>query len=115
MWPKSFQEAFCDRFACSPGAYERRVFWQSIHRRSLPIALLIFVLFRRYFDLDMQTIRQLGVSRSAEEFRGEIESFRYEYRMRGGFFRETLGVRISGKRLMALLYSTFPQTPGQTR
>jgi hypothetical protein len=42
------------------------------------------------------------VCRSPQEFRGELESFRYEYRMRGGLARQ-LRVRVSGKRRMDLL------------
>jgi len=102
MWPKTFREAFCERFNCPAEEFERRVFWRCLHRRSLPLAWLVYVLRRQYFALDFQTIRQLAVSRSPQEFRGELESFRYEYQMRGGVLRD-LRVRISGKRLISLL------------
>ena len=107
MWPKTFRETYCDRFGCPADAFEKRVFWRCLYRRSLPLAWLVHLLNRQYFDLDLQTIRQLGVSRSAQEFRGELEAFRYEYRMRGGLFRK-LRVRVSGKRLVALLRETCP-------
>ncbi len=102
MWPKTFREAFCERFDCPPEEFERRVFWRCLYRRSLPLAWLVYLLNRSYFLPDLQTIRQLGVSRSPEEFRGELEAFRYQYRTRGGILRE-LRVRVSGKRLVTLL------------
>jgi hypothetical protein len=102
MWPKTFRESFCERFSCPPENFEKRVFWRCLYRRSLPLAWLASLLHRHHFDLDMQTIRQLGVCRSPQEFRAELESFRYEYRTRGGLLRR-LRVRVSGKRLIGLL------------
>jgi hypothetical protein len=102
MWPKTFRESFCERFGCPPEAFERRVFWRCLYRRSLPLSLVVYLVNRNYFALDLQTIKQLGVARSLQEFRGELESFRYEYRMRGGLLRN-LRVRVSGKRLMGVL------------
>jgi len=102
MWPKTFRESFCERFGCPPENYEKQVFWRCLYRRSLPLAWLIYLVRRKHFDLDLQTIRQLGVCRSPQEFRAELESFRYEYRSRGGMLRQ-IRVRVSGKRLIGLL------------
>jgi hypothetical protein len=102
MWPKTFRESFCERFGCAPDAFESRVFWRCLYRRSLPLAMLVYAVKRSYFALDFQTIRQLAVVRTDQEFRAELEAFRYEYRMRGRLF-QGLRVRISGKRLIALL------------
>ncbi len=114
MWPKTFREMFCERWGCSADAFERRVFWQCLHRRSLPLAALVYAFHRKYFELDLQTIRQLGVSRSPQEFRAELESFRYEYRSRGGFLRQ-IRVRVSGKRLITLLREVAPTTDQRPR
>jgi hypothetical protein len=107
MWPKTFRESYCERFGCPAEAFENRVFWRCLYRRSLPLAWLVHLLNRPHFELDRQTIRQLGVTRSPQEFRSELEAFRYEYRMRGGFLRQ-LRVRVSGKRLVALLREVCP-------
>jgi hypothetical protein len=108
MWPTTFQEQFCQRVGCLPDAYGRKVFWRCLHRRSLPLAALIHLLNRNFFELDFATIRQLGLARSFAEYRAEVDSFRYECGMRGGFLRRTLRVRVSGGRLMALLLSVRP-------
>jgi hypothetical protein len=106
MWPKSFREIYCERFGCPSEDFERRVFWRCLYRRSLPLSLLVHWLNRKHFELDLQTIRQLGVCRSTQEFRSELESFRYEYQMRGGFLRQ-FRVRVSGKRLTGLLHQVL--------
>ena len=115
MWPKTFREKFCDRFGCPPEAFERRVFWRCLHRRTLPLALIVYLIHRQHFAHDLQTIRQAGLCRSPEEFRSELEAFHYESRMRGGLLRN-LKVRLSGRRLMDLgrqleqpLAQTLPQ------
>jgi hypothetical protein len=107
-WANSFREAFCQRFACSPEEFEKRVLWRALYRRSLPLSALVYSWNQRFFDLDLRTIRQLGLARSSEEFRAEIESFRFESRMQRGFLKRTLRLRISGKRLMQLLEEVAP-------
>ena len=103
MWPRSFQEAFCDQTGCSPEEFEIRVFWRCLHRRALPLSALIYRANRSFFELDFRTIRQLGVAKSFEEFGEEVNSFRSDNRRHGGFLRRRLRVRISGRRLMKLI------------
>ena len=107
-WANSFREAFCQRFACPAEEFEKRVLWRGLYRRSLPLSALVYSWNPRYFDLDVRTIRQLGLTRSSEEFRAEIDSFRFESRMQRGFLKRTLRLRISGKRLMQLLDEVSP-------
>ena len=109
-WASNFREAFCRRFQCPQEEFEKRVFWRSLYRRSLPLAWALFAIRRRYFELDFRTIRQLGICRNAAEFRSELDSYRMEYRMERGFLRNTLRVRVSGKRLMALLGEVAPES-----
>jgi hypothetical protein len=107
-WVKSFREAFCERFACPPEEFEKRVLRRALYRRSRPLSALLYSWNPRFFDLDLRTIRQLGLARSSEEFRAEIDSFRFESRMQRGFLKRTLRLRISGKRLMRLLEEVAP-------
>ncbi len=107
-WTKTFREAFCARFACAAENYERRVFWRALHRRCLPLAALIYALAPRYFELDLQAIRQLGLATSSAEFRAEIDSFRSDYRMSRHWLKNSLRLRISGKRLMGILTDVSP-------
>jgi len=103
MWPRSFRDAFCQVTGCGAEDFEIRVFWRCLHRRSLAISALIYLMRPTYFSFDFQTIRQLGVATSFEEFGAEIDSFRSDNRRHGGLLRRTLRVRVSGRRLMDLI------------
>ncbi len=96
-WTKTFREAFCARFACAAENYERRVFWRALHRRCLPLAALIYALAPRYFELDLQAIRQLGLATSSAEFRAEIDSFRSDYRMSRHWLKNSQRLRIRAR------------------
>jgi len=102
MWTKTFCERYCERFGCPAEDFEKRLFWKCLYRRSLPLSVLVHRLRPAHFEPDRQAIRQLGLCRSSQEFRVELESFRYDYQTHGGMLRQ-LRVRISGKRLTALL------------
>ncbi len=114
MWAKSFRESYCEALGCPVEDFQRRVFWRCLYRRSLPLSVLVYWLKPKHFDLDLQTIRQLGVCRSTQEFRAELEAFRYEYQMQGGILRQ-LRVRVSGKRLMGLLREVLEATDQPVR
>ena len=105
MWPKSFRELFCETHGCPPEAFESRVFWRCLHRRSLPVSALLYRVKPSLFEADFRTIRQLGVAKSFEEFGQEVNSFRSDNRRHGGLLRRTLRVRVSGRRLMKLVFS----------
>jgi len=107
-WPKSFRDACCEHFECSSDDFGRLVFRRGVHRRALPLTALIYDLNRSYFEKESDTIGYLGNTRSAEEFRAEVATYRSYYRRRGGFLRKVLCLRLSGKRLMDLLNEVSP-------
>jgi len=105
-WTKSFREAYLDRFACAPEAFEKDLLRRGLHRRALPLVLVIRGCAPRFFEMELRTIRYLGNSCSSAEFRAELDSYRSEYRRRGGVLRNLLAVRLSGTRLIAILMET---------
>jgi hypothetical protein len=78
----------------------------------LPLTALVYLCNRHYFDVDFRTIRQLGLARSSEEFRAEIDAFRFDYRFQPRLFKRSLRLRISGKRFMKLLNAVSPAREG---
>jgi hypothetical protein len=104
VWPKDFREEFCQHEKCPPVAFERRVFWRCLHRRSLPLAALVYTLYPAFFEPDLRAIQQLAVTRSFEEFAREVDSLRSDNQRHGGFLRRKLRLRISGRRLMRLVF-----------
>jgi hypothetical protein len=77
---------------------------------------LVYRINPSFFELDFRTISQLGVARSFEEFGEEVNSFRSENRRHGGFLRRTLRLRVSGRRLMDLVFDLPGDMPiGEAR
>lgn len=102
-WTKSFREAYLERFQCGADGFESDLLRRGLHRRALPLAWLIRRLAPDYFDLELHTVRYLGNSRSSEEFRAELDSYRSEYRRMGGVLRTVFAIRLSGTRLVGVL------------
>jgi hypothetical protein len=100
---KSFREAYLDWTQCSPESFGDVILRHGLHRRALPLAWAVRALLPNFFELELRTISYLGNSRSSEEFRAELDSYRSEYRRHGGFLRNVFGVRLSGRRLMGIL------------
>ena len=86
------------------------MFWRCLYRHALPFAALIYLVNRDFFSEDFRAIKQLGLSRSPEEFRQEVETFRYLNRTRAGILRGRLKIRVSGHRLARLSQEMFPRT-----
>ena len=112
---KNFRELFCDHFGCPLEAYERTVFWRCLHRRTLPLAALIYFINRDFFRRDFDTIRQLGVTRGQGEFQKEVEDYYFNMRSYGNVLQRSLLVRVSGQRLVRLSrlvrHATAPPEP----
>jgi len=49
------------------------MFWRCLYRHALPIAALIYMVNRDFFSEDFRVIKQLGLSRSPEEFRQAMD------------------------------------------
>ncbi len=89
--------------------FENEILRRGLHRRTRLIAWAIRAVQPKFLDLEMRTIRYLGNARSSEEFRAELDAYRSEYRNHGGLLRNTLGVRLSGSRLMLILNEVSPE------
>jgi hypothetical protein len=81
------------------------------HRRALPLSALLYRVNPGFFEPDFRTIRQLGLARSFEEFGQEVNSFRSDNRRHGGLVRRRLRVRVSGRRLMQLVFTLPSDMP----
>jgi hypothetical protein len=87
---------------CDETAYLRRVFWRALPRMALPVAGLIWLVHRPYFARDLALIHELGQTRDASEFHYLVEQFRDEVIRSGGWERNALRLRVSGRRLRRL-------------
>jgi len=97
-----FRDQAMAQWDCDETAYRRRVFWRSIPRVSLPLVALVWLVRRSYFTRDLQLIQELGQTSDATEFHYLVEQFRDEAIRTGGWGRNVLRLRVSGRRLRRL-------------
>lgn len=97
-----FRDQAMAQWECHEAAYLRRVFWRAVPRVSLPLAALVWLVRREFFARDFALIRELGQTRDETEFRILIEEFRDETIRTGGWARNFLRLRVSGRRLLRL-------------
>lgn len=100
--PPDFRTAFCTMARCPDLAFERAVFWHSLHRHAVPLAWLLRWLRPAFFREDDQLIQQVGRDRSLEEVAEDIEHFQYGNRVHSHWLRTGLRMHIAPQRLAAL-------------
>jgi len=59
-WPKTFKEAFCEKYRCSQDQYIRRAFRACLYRRAVLFAPVIKALSPNFFQVDMDAIERVG-------------------------------------------------------
>ncbi|MBI4659717.1 MAG: hypothetical protein HY735_12825 [Verrucomicrobia bacterium] len=110
LWPKTFKQAYCEKFHCLEEAYEKEVFWRCLYRHALPFAASIYRKKPEFFREDFDLIREVGNMEDADTFRSEI-NFYYGRNIRErNWLRRKLCIRLSAKRLMKLKNDVF-RTP----
>ena len=97
-----FRDQAMTQWKCPEPAYLRRVFWRALPRVSLPLAACVWLVRRKFFARDFALIRELGQTRDATEFYILVEQFRDEMIRSGGWARNILRLRVSGRRLRRL-------------
>jgi hypothetical protein len=96
----SFKELFCRENACRPEEFETRLFWRSLHRHAIPLAMVLLRVSPSFFREDFDLLRDVGTSRSRGEVVNELNRF-YGRNMRDrNWFRKHLVIRVSGKRVL---------------
>jgi hypothetical protein len=98
----TFRDQVMAQWKCNERTYVSNVFWHALPRVALPLAALLWVVRRDHFERDFMLIRELGETRGAIEFQALIEQFRSETIHTGGWSRNVLRLRVSGRRLQRL-------------
>ncbi|MEW6158116.1 MAG: hypothetical protein AB1813_11825 [Verrucomicrobiota bacterium] len=97
---ETFQQIYCRRYNCPPEQFAERFFWRCIFPHAIPLAWIIRMIKRDYFKPDFMIIRQLALCTALREVSALANALHYDYHYQWPFIRETLRVRISGKRLV---------------
>jgi hypothetical protein len=99
---RTFRKAFCEKYGCPEEAFEKRIFWQCLYRRSILLTWLIYIFSPKYFWWDFQAIRSLGSAQSEQEFLHAINRLWGLTQKGGSPLRNFFRVRLSGNKLIAL-------------
>lgn len=102
-WSKSFRESFCEKYGCPPERFVRLATRKCLPWRVRLLRPLILLLHPDHFEMDFEFIERAGNSMSWSEIHGTIGAFDSNNRLRGGFYRNRLKLRASGKRLSRLV------------
>ncbi len=112
-WPKSFRDAFCEHDQCAPEEYVRRATRIALPWRVRLLRPLIQLLSPDYFQPDYEFLELAGHARSWRDLHAAIGTFQSNNRLRGGFYRNRLKFRASGRRVTRLTEQLFPaDSPG---
>jgi|YNPBryantNP2012_1023418.scaffolds.fasta_scaffold03727_1 hypothetical protein len=106
-WPKTFKEAFCERYQCPPDQYLRRAFQKCLYRRAVFLAPIIMLVSPAFFQVDMDVIERIGSARSWRELHAELKAFSINSRLRTRPLRSQFRLRVSGNRICKLAELLF--------
>ena len=98
----NFRDAFCHHHRCSPEQFEHKVFFAAVQPSRLPLVLVFWVLDRSLFDTDFDIIRALGDTAGKEACTSIMDELHNANRVERSFLRRTMGIRVSGGRLLDL-------------
>lgn len=107
---RSFREAVCGQFGCSPGAYAETVFRRCLYRHAVLPAWIIRRFIPDFFHLDFELIRIVATFTHTDEVWGEIRLHRAEHPPIG-FLRRNLRMRVSFQRLLDLSTQLLAEQP----
>ncbi|MCB1128358.1 MAG: hypothetical protein KDM81_17825 [Verrucomicrobiae bacterium] len=111
-WSRSFKEAYCERYRCSPGRFVIRVFKKGLYRRARLIGPILMVFSPRLFQLDIDLINELGGARNWGDFNAIISNHVQSSHLRSGFLRNALKLRVSCQRLKRIATKLFGRRQG---
>lgn len=106
-WPKTFKEAFCERYRCPSDQYLRRAFRKCLYRRAALLAPIIMAVSPAFFQVDMDVIERIGSARSWRELHAELKAFSINSRLRTRPLRSQFRLRVSGNRICKLAEVLF--------
>lgn len=102
-WSKSFRKSFCEKYRCPSERYVLLATRKSLPWRVRLLRPFILLLHPEHFQMDFEFVERVGNALSWSELNGAFGAFDSNNRLRGGFYRNTLKLRVSGKRLSRLV------------
>jgi hypothetical protein len=107
MAKREIKSLFCERFDCPPAEYEDRAFRQCLYWHARLLTPVVRKLSPRFFAEDMKFIQELGLTSDWRAARSEVLSFQAENQSNSGFWRNSLRIRVSGRKAAELAQRLF--------
>ncbi len=98
----TFRHAFARNYRLDPAAFERAVFVRCLPAWCRPVGFILIRCVPSWFRLDLQILEDVSRAGSLEEVRVLSGDFRSGIRQGSSPVRDWLGIRVSGRRVMAL-------------
>jgi hypothetical protein len=98
----AFIDAFCHRYGCAPGDYERAALFRAVPAWKRPVVWLLLYINPDMFDLDLDIIEALGKTRNRDDFSGLLDEFHNAMRNKRSVAKVRIGLRMQGSRLMEI-------------
>lgn len=98
----TFKEAFCYRYRCKPENFEWRVLFKTIYIFRWPAALFFWLINKRLFVNDVETITSLGNTGHQSDFNAALTDLASKNRIERSIRRRVFRIRVSGSRLRSL-------------
>lgn len=95
---KSFAEIFCSHHGLPPARYVPALFRRILYPHAVPLAPVLRLFSRTYFEPDFELIRNVSFATQWQELRDAISEFHSHPRSRD-FLRSRLRLRVSTRRL----------------
>jgi hypothetical protein len=114
---------FCEFHHCPPEEFEERAFRACLYWRARPLAPILRAILRHYFDPDYAFIHYLAKTPGRRDAMNELAAYVETSKVKGGFARNFLHIRISPRKTSKLIARIFdrpaerhdpapgPQTP----
>jgi hypothetical protein len=106
---RDLMSLFCERFKCKPADFERRALRKCLYFHAMMFAPLVRWLNPACFERDLVFIDYFGKAKNGPEVTAEVTALHYLDRTEPRFARNTLRLRISGRKAAKLAAKLFPK------
>jgi hypothetical protein len=98
---ETLETLFCRTHGCTQTEFERKIFWDCLHRHAVPVAPFILAVNRKFFLADRELIASAGAATSMSDVLRHAEEFLWHPNNKG-WLRRQANIRVSGRRLIKL-------------
>lgn len=103
---RTFAELYCETNGLTAEQYPARVLAETLYPHARMVAPLLKLLSPAFFSADIEFVQSVGQLRRFREYFAEADEFAH-HPLNRGFWRVTLNLRVSSRRLRRLVRRTL--------